>query len=77
MSSRCKFKDCTHINEMGCAILEAIENEDLDIGLYNNYQKMIREKTHFESTIMEKRKKDKDFGKMIKNHKKARKHHKY
>lgn len=30
---------------------------------------MEREKKHFESTLAEKRKRDKDFGKMIKNYK--------
>ncbi len=73
LSQSCKFKDCTHIHEKGCAILEAIENEEIDKDSYENYQKMQREKMHFESNIVEKRKKDKDFGKMIKNHKKARK----
>jgi ribosome biogenesis GTPase len=32
---------------------------------------MESEKSHFESTIAEKRKKDKDFGKMVKNYKKG------
>lgn len=77
LSTECKYKDCMHINEKGCAILEAIEKGDIEKDLYDNYQKMMREKQHFESTIMEKRKKDRDFGKMIKKHKKARKHHKY
>ncbi len=31
---------------------------------------MEREKTHFESSVVERRKKDKDFGKMVKNYKK-------
>jgi ribosome biogenesis GTPase len=31
---------------------------------------MEREKAHFESTVEEKRKKDKEFGKVIKNYKK-------
>ena len=34
--------------------------------------KMEREKIHFESSIVEKEKKDKDFGKMLKNYKKDR-----
>jgi ribosome biogenesis GTPase / thiamine phosphate phosphatase len=38
---------------------------------------MEREKPHFESTIEEKRKKDKEFGKFIKNYKKDIKNNKY
>jgi ribosome biogenesis GTPase / thiamine phosphate phosphatase len=70
LSRDCKFKDCTHTNEIGCAVLKAIENGDIDPASYENYQKMEREKTHFESTIVEKRKRDKEFGKIMKNYKK-------
>jgi len=77
LSKNCKYKDCTHIHENGCAILEAIEKGEIDKDSYQNYLKIEREKTHFESTIMEKRKKDKDFGKMIKNYKKDKKQNKY
>lgn len=77
LSQNCKFKDCTHIHENGCAILEAVEKGEIDKDSYQNYLKMEREKTHFESTVSEKRKKDKDFGKMIKNYKKDKKRNKY
>ncbi len=76
LSQNCKFKDCTHIHENGCAILEAVEKGEIDKDSYQNYLKMEREKTHFESTVTEKRKKDKDFGKMIKNYKKDKKRNK-
>jgi len=77
LSKNCKFKDCTHIHENGCAILEAIERGEIVKDSYQNYLKMEREKTHFESTFKEKRKKDKDFGKMVKNYKKDKKLNKY
>lgn len=70
LSSHCRFKDCTHTNEKGCAVLEAVEKGGIDKASYENYLKMEREKVHFESTSEEKRKKDKDFGKMVKNYKK-------
>jgi ribosome biogenesis GTPase len=70
LSRDCKFKDCTHTNEVGCAVLEAIENGKIDRASYENYQKMEREKAHFEATIAEKRKRDKEFGKIMKNYKK-------
>jgi ribosome biogenesis GTPase len=38
---------------------------------------MEREKEYFESTVAEKRKKDKDFGKMVKNYKKDNKLNRY
>jgi ribosome biogenesis GTPase / thiamine phosphate phosphatase len=70
LSQNCKFKDCTHTNEIGCAVLEAVEKGEIDKASYENYLKLEREKAHFESTRIEKRKKDKDFGKMLKNYKK-------
>lgn len=70
LSLNCKFNDCKHINEVGCSVIEAVENGEIDKKSYENYLKMEREKAHFESTIEEKRKKDKEFGKVIKNYKK-------
>jgi len=69
-SQNCKFKDCTHTNETGCSVLEAIEKGEIDKSSYENYLKMEREKVLFESSVAERRKKDKDFGKMVKNYKK-------
>ncbi len=70
LSQQCKFKDCTHTTEVGCSVIDAVESGEIDKESYQNYLKMEREKAHFESTIEEKRKKDKDFGKILKNYKK-------
>jgi len=70
LSQNCRFKDCTHTTETGCSVLEAVEKGELDRASYENYLRMEREKTHFESTVEERRKRDKLFGKMVKNYKK-------
>ncbi|HRG22296.1 MAG TPA: ribosome small subunit-dependent GTPase A [Saprospiraceae bacterium] len=70
LSQYCKFKDCTHTNEIGCAVIEAVEKGELDQASYENFLKLEREKAHFESSAAERRKKDKAFGKMVKNYKK-------
>jgi len=69
-SQNCKFKDCSHTAEIGCAVKEALENGDIDQASYENYLKMAKEKEHFETSIAEKRKRDKVFGKLMKNYKK-------
>jgi ribosome biogenesis GTPase len=74
LSDSCKFKDCTHTSEIDCAILEALEHGEIDTNSYENYQKMEREKEHFESTVAEKRKKNKALGKLIKRYKKIKKY---
>ena len=70
LSKTCKFKDCTHTNEIGCSVLEAIENGELDKDSYENYIKMEREKAFFESTVTERKKREKEFGRLMKNYKK-------
>jgi len=77
LSGNCKFKDCTHTDEIGCAVLEAVENGEIDASSYENYLKMEKEKEYFESTAAERKKKDKDFGKFMKHYKKIRKSNKY
>jgi len=41
--SNCRFNDCTHTNEPGCAIRQALETGVLDERRFNNYQKIKRE----------------------------------
>ena len=76
-AKECKYKDCTHMHEKGCAIIAAVENGEIDEASYSNFQKMEKEKMHFESDAMERKKKDKDLGKIIKNFQKQRKNNKY
>jgi ribosome biogenesis GTPase len=73
LSKRCKFKDCTHTNEVGCAVHEAVEKGEIEKGSYENYLRMEREKAHFESTVAERRRRDKEFGRYMKNYKKSMK----
>ncbi|MGD9329025.1 MAG: ribosome small subunit-dependent GTPase A [Cyclobacteriaceae bacterium] len=72
LSENCRFKDCTHTTEIDCAVIAGVESGEIDRLSYENYLKMLREKEHFESTVAEKRKKDRDFGKMIKTFKKIK-----
>ena len=67
-AANCRFTDCTHIHEQGCAVIEALDSGELDRGSYENYLKMVREKKHFETSVVEKRKRDKQFGKIVKDY---------
>lgn len=75
-AKRCRFRDCKHLNDTGCAVIEAVENGEIEKSYYQNYLKLIKESAHFESSVQEKRKKEKEFGKMVKNFKKIKKHNK-
>ena len=73
LSRQCRFTDCTHTHEKDCAVLEAVQKDEIDKESYENFLKMQREKDHFESTELEKRRKGKDLAKMIKEVKKIKK----
>jgi ribosome biogenesis GTPase len=70
LAQKCKFKDCTHTSEIGCRVIEAVEKGEIDSASYENFLKMEKERAYFESTVQERRLKDRKFGKMIKNYKK-------
>lgn len=61
----CRFKDCEHINEPECAVLEAVNNGTLDHKVYESYLKLRREAWHFSTSEHEKRKRDKSFSKLV------------
>mgnify|MGYP001549255098 CR=1 FL=1 len=67
LAQHCKFGNCSHSNEKGCAILAAIEEGELSEQRYKNYLKMKNESVFNEMSYSEKRRKDKDFGKLIKS----------
>ncbi|MFY0654643.1 MAG: ribosome small subunit-dependent GTPase A [Cyclobacteriaceae bacterium] len=74
LAQDCKYNDCTHKNEDGCAVLTTLENNDLNPESYENFLKMEKERMHFESNAQERKKKGKDLGKLIKNMKKKNKY---
>lgn len=69
--THCLFSDCRHINEKGCAIIRAVENGEIDQGVYENYLKLRKEAWHYTASVFEKRKHDKSFSKMVKTVKKS------
>jgi ribosome biogenesis GTPase / thiamine phosphate phosphatase len=67
LANKCLFKDCTHTIEKGCAILAALADGTLSPERYNNYIKMKKESAHYEMSYFEKRKKERQTGKLYKN----------
>ena len=77
LAKKCKYSDCKHINEPGCEVLSALKAGNLDQDKYSNYISLKSESEHYEMTELEKREKDKQFGKFVKNAKKEIKKYKY
>jgi ribosome biogenesis GTPase / thiamine phosphate phosphatase len=69
-ASHCRFRDCTHTKEPGCAVLQALQSGEIAGAHYENFLKLKRESEYHELSYFEKRKKDKDFGRFIKSVKK-------
>ena len=65
LSDQCKYKDCTHTVEAGCAVLEALEHGEISEERYENFLKIYKESKYNEMSYVEKREKDKKFGKFF------------
>lgn len=76
LSRECRFRDCSHMQEEGCAVLRALSEGTISKERYKNFMKIRKEATHYEMSYLEKRRRDKEFGKLIKSimkHKKNKK----
>jgi len=76
VARNCRFKDCRHQGEAGCAVAVAAEHDELDPRRLSNYLKLIAEQERANETLVEKRRKDKNFGKMCKKAKAQKKREK-
>jgi ribosome biogenesis GTPase / thiamine phosphate phosphatase len=65
LSNQCRYNDCTHTIEEGCAVLKGIKDGMISVERYRNYIKMYKESLYNEMSYFEKRQKDKKFGKYV------------
>jgi ribosome biogenesis GTPase len=66
IAGKCRFSNCTHQHEPDCAVIAAVNSGELDEKKYLNYIKLVKENEYYSMTKLEKRKKDRKFGKMVK-----------
>ena len=62
LATQCKFSDCQHQNEPGCAVRHAIETGQLGERRLSNYLKLLREQAFNSATLAEKRANDRHLG---------------
>lgn len=77
LSINCRFADCKHIEEEGCAVIEAYNNGSLEAEVYQSYMKLIKEQKHFEVSVTDKKRLGKQFGKMVREANNYRKKYKF
>lgn len=66
LAERCRFANCTHTDEPGCAVLLAVDIGKLSEDRYQSYLKLRKEAEFHDLSYVEKRKKDRSFGRFIK-----------
>jgi len=62
-AEQCKFSDCQHQAEPGCAVQQAVASGTLDPRRLNNYLKLLREEAFNSASLSERRSNDKALGK--------------
>ena len=65
LASKCRFADCGHASEPGCAVRAAIEQHDLTEERLQDYLKLRKEAAFNDLSYVERRKKDRDFGRFV------------
>ena len=66
LAEQCRFPDCTHAQEPGCAVQAALESGELSGERFQSFLKLRKESEYHNMTYLEKRRKDKAFGKLVK-----------
>ena len=72
LALQCRFSDCQHDTEPGCAVGKAISNGEIAAERLERYRKLERELTHLDSQLdaasrAEKKQKRRRFSKLIRN----------
>ncbi len=67
LAEACKFSDCAHESEPGCAVQAAIEAGDLEPDRLRRWQKLLREDRFNSETVAERHTRDRAFGKRVKS----------
>ena len=67
LTGKCRFTDCEHESEPGCAVQAAISDGTLDPERLRRYRKLQSEERRNSESMAERRSRDKSFGKLIKS----------
>jgi ribosome biogenesis GTPase len=77
LAQRCRYANCSHLGEEGCAVLQALNEGSLESVVYDSYTKLLKEQRRFQVNITDKKRMEKQFGKIARQASSHRKKHKY
>ena len=67
LSNQCRYNDCSHTQEHGCAVLSALKDGIISQERYQSFVRLNKESAFYEMSYLEKKRKDKKFGKFVKS----------
>jgi len=67
LSNQCRYNDCSHTQEQGCAVLSALKDGIILQERYQSFVRLNKESAFYEMSYLEKKRKDKKFGKFVKS----------
>lgn len=77
LSAECRFHDCTHRHEPGCAVVAAVRDGELPREVYKSYLKISREQAHYQTGSVERKRVERQFGRIARQVAQHRKQRKY
>jgi ribosome biogenesis GTPase / thiamine phosphate phosphatase len=75
-ASHCRYSDCTHLQDEGCAVIAAVQSGNLDEDVYESFLKLVKEQSRFSIKAEDKKRLGKQFGKMTREANNYRKKYK-
>ena len=67
LSTNCRFRDCRHRDDEGCAVVAAVQAGELDARRLTNYLKLHAEQARNAQSLRERRQNDRKLGRMYKS----------
>jgi len=67
ITQSCRFSDCSHAGEPGCAVESAMESGELDGRRFASYQKLLAEQARHSRSLAERRQRDRKTGRLYKS----------
>jgi len=68
LAKQCKYSDCAHDKEPGCAVRKAVNDGEIDQRRLNNYHKLVKEESRNTASLADQRNRGRQLSKTIKQH---------
>jgi ribosome biogenesis GTPase len=67
LAAQCRFRDCSHVGTLGCAVMAAVERGEIAQARYNNFVRLMKEAAFHDQSVLEKRDQDKKLGRFYRS----------